>query len=348
LASDDSDIPPEVVKEGIRLYEEGKRLESCSEYKAAIDFYLESMRITFEDAVIWNDIASCYLILVQMDECEEALRRALEIDPDFVPALSNLSLVLLDTGRLKEAEKVARRATMKEPSNATPWAILGKILIQSGKYEKAEWPLKVALGIAKDDADSHDHMGTVYEHLGKIDEAESHFRRAVELRDDDAVIAGDYGCFLCRSERFEEAEAQLKKAVDLDPFDHVHLTNLAGALIGRVRKSENENLREALVEEAMKTLNKSLEINPAEGMSYFHWAEICIMHRKWKDAEDMLHHAMDVGLEAPMVYGLLCFVLGKMGMRTEAEEIFEEFKRRDQQHEYVRPRGDFMEGTVRS
>jgi len=61
MTSDDSDIPPEVIKEGIRLYEECMRLESCSEYKAAIDFYLESMRLTFEDAVIWNDIAGCYL-----------------------------------------------------------------------------------------------------------------------------------------------------------------------------------------------------------------------------------------------------------------------------------------------
>ena len=299
MTIDDFDIPPEVVREGIRLYEEGKRLESCSEYKAAIDYYLESMRVTFEDAVIWNDIASCYLLLGELDKCEEALRKALQIDADYVPALSNLSMLLSDAGRLEEAEKLARRATTKEPSNATPSAILGKILTQSGKHKKAEWPLKVALGIAKDDADCHDLMGTVCEHLGRIDEAESHFLQAVELRDDDAVIADDYGRFLCRSERYEEAEAQFRKAVDLDPFDHVHLTNLAGALIGRVRKSDNENLSEALIEEAMKTLNRSLEINPAEGMSYFHWAEVCVMHRKWKDAEDMLHHSIDVGLQSP-------------------------------------------------
>ena len=256
-------------------------------------------------------------------------------------------MLLSDTDRLEEAEKLARRATTKEPSNATPWAILGKILTQSGKYKKAEWPPKVALGIAKDDADCHDLMGTVCEHLGRIDEAESHFRQAVELRDDDAVLVGDYGCFLCRSERFEEAEAQFRKAVDLDPFDHVHLTNLAGALIGRVRTSDNENLSEALIEEAMKTLNKSLEIDPAEGMNYFHWTEVCIMHRKWTDAENMLHHSIDVGLQTPTVYGMLCFVLGEMGRKKEAEAMFEEFKRRDQQHQYVRPGADFMEGTVR-
>jgi tetratricopeptide (TPR) repeat protein len=87
LASDDSEIPPEVVKEGIRLYEEGKRLESCSEYKAAIDYYLESMRITFPDAVTWNDVAGCYLMLAEMERCEEAVRRAIEIDPKNAAAL---------------------------------------------------------------------------------------------------------------------------------------------------------------------------------------------------------------------------------------------------------------------
>ena len=44
---------------------------------------------------------------------------------------------------------------------------------------------------------------------------------------------------------------------------------------------------------------------------------------------------------------MLCFVLGEMGRKKEAEEMFEEFKRRDRQYQYVRPGADFMEGTVR-
>jgi len=53
LTSDHLDIPEEILREAVRLYEEGKRLMSCSEYKDAIDSFIEAMRVTFPDSAIW-------------------------------------------------------------------------------------------------------------------------------------------------------------------------------------------------------------------------------------------------------------------------------------------------------
>jgi Flp pilus assembly protein TadD len=62
------------------------------------------------DADVLSAIGSANLALGRLGQAEQILRRALERDPDFVPALNNLGVVLMEKGETGEARRLFQRA----------------------------------------------------------------------------------------------------------------------------------------------------------------------------------------------------------------------------------------------
>ena len=55
-------------------------------------------------------IGSADLKLGRLGQAEQVLRRAVELEPDFVPALNNLGVVLMERGKTGEAKRVFEQA----------------------------------------------------------------------------------------------------------------------------------------------------------------------------------------------------------------------------------------------
>lgn len=69
---------------------------------------------------------------------EELLRHAIGMDPDYVPALAELSDLLIDEGaRLEEAFALVERAMLIEPTVAAHVQRLGRAFLYSGDPERA-------------------------------------------------------------------------------------------------------------------------------------------------------------------------------------------------------------------
>lgn len=62
------------------------------------------------NADVLSAIGSANLKLGRLGQADQMLRRALEQDPDFVPALNNLGVVLMERGETGEAQRVFQRA----------------------------------------------------------------------------------------------------------------------------------------------------------------------------------------------------------------------------------------------
>lgn len=88
----------------------GHRLLQAGEPELALKAYL---RAAAEDGVnvdTLSAIGSANLALGRLGQAEQILRRALEIDPAFVPALNNLGVVLMERGKVGEARVVFQQA----------------------------------------------------------------------------------------------------------------------------------------------------------------------------------------------------------------------------------------------
>jgi tetratricopeptide (TPR) repeat protein len=88
----------------------GHRLMAAGENELALKAYLRAAAEQGINADVLSAIGSCNLALGRLGQAEQILRRALEIDPEFVPAVNNLGVVLMERGKTGEARVVFQQA----------------------------------------------------------------------------------------------------------------------------------------------------------------------------------------------------------------------------------------------
>ncbi len=88
----------------------GHRLMEAREYELALKAYYRAAGENGVTVDTLSAIGSANLGLGRLGQAEKILRRALEVDPTFVPAMNNLGVVLMEVGNYGEARVVFQRA----------------------------------------------------------------------------------------------------------------------------------------------------------------------------------------------------------------------------------------------
>lgn len=88
----------------------GHRLMASGEHELALKAYLRAAGEQGVNADVLSAIGSANLALGRLGQAEQILRRALELDPNYVPALNNLGVVLMEKGQAGEAKVVFQQA----------------------------------------------------------------------------------------------------------------------------------------------------------------------------------------------------------------------------------------------
>jgi putative inorganic carbon (hco3(-)) transporter len=100
-----------------------------------------------EDKQTWNKLAARHLQLRQLDEAQTACHRALAIDGDYVPALSNLAGIFFFRGNLEDAIAACRRILEINPNDVIVNINLGRAYYRRGEYSTALDHWRTALSI---------------------------------------------------------------------------------------------------------------------------------------------------------------------------------------------------------
>ena len=88
----------------------GHRLMAAGEYELALKSYYGAAAEHGVNVDTLSAIGSANLKLGRLGQAEKILRRALEQDPTFVPALNNLGVVLMEQGKPGEARFIFQQA----------------------------------------------------------------------------------------------------------------------------------------------------------------------------------------------------------------------------------------------
>ncbi|MBN2496152.1 MAG: tetratricopeptide repeat protein [Deltaproteobacteria bacterium] len=161
--------------------------------------------------------------------CADALRRCVQIKPDYAPGLLALGSVEIQLGRKAEGLRLLM-SLLDLPDDTED---LVEIVDQAGQFlidfDDHETGLELyRLAAARFPGQAVFFQGVcccasdVGDHAGAVKAA----RAAVELEPGDQKLVNDLGWSLFLAGRIEEAEVELQKAVGMDPEDELAHENL--------------------------------------------------------------------------------------------------------------------------
>ena len=125
----------EIINQAFNFHSKGN-------IQKAAKYYQYFINQGYTDHIVFSNYGVILKNLGKLHEAEISLRKAVELNPDFVDAHCNLGSILSDLGKLKEAEISTRKAIKLKPDFVNAHLNLGEILYELEKTEEAsisEW-----------------------------------------------------------------------------------------------------------------------------------------------------------------------------------------------------------------
>jgi len=111
LAGADPEAPGiDATEESVDGLLVGHRLMASGEYDLALRAYYRAAGELGLNVDVLSAVGSANLRLGRIGQAEDLLRQAIEEDPEFVPALNNLGVVLMEQGEYGEASRIFQQA----------------------------------------------------------------------------------------------------------------------------------------------------------------------------------------------------------------------------------------------
>lgn len=209
-------------------------------------------------------------------------REAVKLAPASYPALSNLGLLLFETGNIEESIQCCREAIASEPGRAEAHVLLGMALRSKGDSDGAALSFTRALELRADLFEAAAGLGAVRHAAGRLAEAKELYCAALRLRPDNAATHFRLGNILREWKALGEAETCFRNTLKFEPGHANALLNLGEVLqvSGMIEASE-EVLRRAVALDpgndlARSNLFISMNYSPARSPQ-----EIFDAHRAW-------------------------------------------------------------------
>lgn len=103
---------------GVNNLEVGHRLMDAGQFELALEAYTRAAGDQGLNVDTLSALGSANLRLGRLGQAERLMRRAIEADPTFAPALNNLGVILMERGQTAEAVEVFRRAFATDNGNS--------------------------------------------------------------------------------------------------------------------------------------------------------------------------------------------------------------------------------------
>lgn len=202
------------------------------EYARATEVLRQAVAAPPADEALFTDLGNAYLRQHMLPQAQQALKRALEINPDQPEAQNLLGLVAVQKNDAGEAEVQFRAALRSQSDFAEAHNNLGNVLAGAHRYPEAEYHFQRAIAINPKYAEAHHSYALVLALTQSYDQAVSQLREAARLNPKDAQIHDDLGDVLMAKGQGEEAADQYREVIRLKPEladAHCNLGNLLGA-----------------------------------------------------------------------------------------------------------------------
>jgi len=229
-----------------------------------------------------------------------ALRAALKLRPDYVPAKLNLADALFSSRQADAAGKLYQEVLQQNPQSAQAWYGLGRVQAAQRDTRAAAVSLQKACDLVPRYGAAQFALATAYRKLGEAQKATEHFnlyranitnvppavdpvRAAVHALDRSATAHLREGLALAAAGNLQGAIQQHLQVIKADPKEAQAYINLI-QLYARV--GENEN--------AVEAYRKAVAINPRRADCYYNYGILMFEMRKFSDSEQAMRKAIQI------------------------------------------------------
>lgn len=288
-------------------------MDSVDASLRAVDKHLEENP---NDASAWNAKGVFHAQKQEFGEALRSLDRALQLDPDFVPAYTNRGRVLLALGpeKAKDALQSFDRALKHTPDDvqilhdrASALHALGRTveelscIQQISKLVPSEWGVWV-------------RVGDIELELGHFESAIKSYETALELKEDVVPAYVRSAIAFGMLERWKEAITSAERATKIEPEN-----SEAWLIRGDVY------LKAGRHNSAMKALKKASELDPENETVENTMGMVAYKDGKIKDAVHHLRRAIIRKKDYPTALRNLGLILMELEDWTEASEVIESY-----------------------
>jgi len=193
-----------------------------------------------DDVQALSNLGAALQAIGQFDAAVVSYRRALEIKPDYAEAHHNMGLALQAIGQLDAAVASYLRALEIKPDYAEAHSTLGNVLIDLGQLDAAVASYRRALALKPDFAEAHSNLGAALKANGQLDAAVECYHRALEIKPDYAEAHSNLGAALQAIGQLDAAVECYRRALEIKPdYAEAH-SNLGATLWDKCRLVEAE------------------------------------------------------------------------------------------------------------
>ena len=207
----------------------------CAVYRDLETLYRSILAENPESSLALNNLSVVLIDNGRLDEAETENRKLLAMDPDSVKGHWNRGMIFYKRGQVDEAIAEYRVALARDPGYPQIYINLGTALIEKGQIQEAIGAFQQALALNPDSALAHHALGATLARTGQLDDAILQYRKALDIQPRDARVQFEFANLLLQSGKVDEAIAHYRTGLKLAPERGAFYHNLAIALI---RKGE--------------------------------------------------------------------------------------------------------------
>ena len=183
-------VPRENLLTAYRLMAEGDQMFIEGREHFALLKYLEASRLNPYQEVIFNKLAMAYSSLKQFGQAEEAVKRAIRLEPEYPFAHNTRGIISLATRYNRQAIRSFKEAIRLKPEEASFYLNLGHAYIRDDDYQEGMRTYQKALEIDPEIFQRADVIELSYE-LADVANPERFYQMArifAELGDKDTCL----------------------------------------------------------------------------------------------------------------------------------------------------------------
>jgi len=192
-------------------------LEAGNDMRGAEDALHKAIGINPKLAKIQAELGRLKLGEGDLQSAQKWLKAALDLDPELVEARGNLAMLYAKEDDLVSAEKLLRQAVEDDPKYKEGYLNLGLILVRQNRKSDAEQELDKAVALAPKDPETLSTVGKAKVQMGQVSGGTALLQRVVDLEPNLAATHMDLALALAASYELPEALVQTSEATRLAP-----------------------------------------------------------------------------------------------------------------------------------
>jgi tetratricopeptide (TPR) repeat protein len=149
------------------------------------------------------------------DDAVESYEKALQLQPDLIPAWLGRAKILRRLKRYEEAVSANQKVLQLQPDNPKGWFGLGYTLKDAGRYEEAIAAFDRLQKLQPNNHQSWKHQGYVLTKLGNYDQALRCFDQALQLKSSSGGTYYSRAYYYLSLGNIEAAIADLQHAIEM-------------------------------------------------------------------------------------------------------------------------------------